>query len=43
MIEKYIGENDLDSKESIYSIPQPSSKSGSKNVLQYIEEDEEKE
>ncbi|CCX35852.1 unknown [Clostridium sp. CAG:1000] len=43
VIEKYIGENDLDSKESIYSIPQPSSKSGSKNVLQYIEEDEEKE
>lgn len=43
VIEKYIGENDLDSKESVYSIPQPDSKNDSKNILQYIEEDEKKE
>ena len=43
IIEKYIGENDLDSKESVYSIPQPDSKNDSKNILQYIEEDEKKE
>lgn len=43
IIEKYIGENDLDSKETKYSIPQPIEKDESKNVLQYIEENEDKE
>lgn len=43
VIEKYINENDIDSKETIYKIPEPKNKNDSKNILQYIEEYEESE
>ena len=38
VIEKYINDNDLDSSETIYKIPEPKEKNESKNILQYIEE-----
>ena len=41
VIEKYINENDLDSSETVYKIPEPKNKDESKNILQYIEEYEE--
>ena len=40
VIEKYINDNDLQSKETIYKIPEPKEKDDSKNILQYIEESE---
>lgn len=41
VIEKYINDNDLDSSETVYKIPEPKNKDDSKNILQYIEEYEE--
>lgn len=41
IVEKYIHENDLDSKETVYRIPEPENKDEDKNILQYIEEYEE--
>lgn len=38
VIEKYINDNDLDSSETIYKIPEPKEKNESKNILQYIDE-----
>ena len=38
VIEKYISENDLDSSETVYKIPEPKNKDESKNILEYIEE-----
>ena len=38
IIEKYINENDLESSETVYKIPEPKNKNESKNILQYIEE-----
>ena len=43
VIEKYINDNDLDSSETVYKIPEPDNKNETKNVLQYIEEYEESE
>ena len=43
VIEKYINENDIESKETIYKIPEPKNKNDSKNILQYIEKYEESE
>ena len=40
VIEKYINDNDLQSNETIYKIPEPKEKDDSKNILQYIEESE---
>jgi len=41
VIEKYINDNDLDSSETVYKIPEPKNKDESRNILQYIEEYEE--
>ena len=41
VIEKYITDNDLESKETVYKIPEPKNKDDSKNILEYIEEYEE--
>ena len=41
VIEKYISDNDLDSSETVYKIPEPKNKDESRNILQYIEEYEE--
>ena len=41
VIEKYITDNDLESKETVYKIPEPKNKDESKNILEYIEEYEE--
>ncbi len=38
VIEKYINDNDLDSSETVYKIPEPKNKNESKNILEYIEE-----
>ena len=38
VIEKYITDNDLDSSETVYKLPEPKNKNESKNILQYIEE-----
>ena len=38
VIEKYIHDNDLESSETVYKIPEPKNKDESKNILQYIEE-----
>jgi hypothetical protein len=43
VIEKYINDNDLDSTETVYKIPEPKNKDESKNILQYIEEYDEEE
>lgn len=40
VIEKYIMNNDLDSNETIYNVPEPKNKDESKKVLEYIESDE---
>ena len=40
VIEKYINENDLESSETVYKIPEPKEKDDTKNILQYIEESE---
>jgi len=41
VIEKYINDNDLDSSETVYKIPEPKNRNESRNILQYIEEYEE--
>ena len=41
VIEKYITDNNIDSNETIYKIPEPENKDDSKNVLEYIGSDEE--
>lgn len=41
VIEKYINDNDLESSETVYKIPEPKNKDESKNILKYIEEYEE--
>ena len=41
--EKYIGDNDLDSSETMYNIPEPKDKVDNKNVLEYINENEDEE
>ena len=38
VIEKYITDNDLDSSETVYKLPEPKNKNESKNILEYIEE-----
>ena len=38
VIEKYINDNDLDSSETVYKLPEPKKKNENKNILQYIEE-----
>lgn len=38
IIEKYINDNNLESSETIYKIPEPKNKNESKNILEYIEE-----
>ena len=43
VIEKYINDNDLESSETVYKLPEPKNKDESKNVLEYIEEYEYKE
>lgn len=43
VIEKYIGDNDAESSETVYKIPSPKEKKDSKNVLKYIEETEDSE
>ncbi len=40
VIEKYITDGDIDTKETVYKIPEPEKKN-TKNILEYIEEDEE--
>ncbi len=40
VIEKNVVEDNLEALESIYQIPQPENKSSSKNVLEYIKENE---
>ncbi len=40
VIEKYINDNDLESSETVYKIPEPKEKDDSRNILQYIEESE---
>jgi len=40
IIEKYIVENDLESSETIYEIPEPENKNSNKNILEYIDENE---
>ena len=40
VIEKYINDNDLESSETVYKLPEPKDKDDSKNILQYIEESE---
>ncbi|MDD6272036.1 MAG: hypothetical protein PUA90_00755 [bacterium] len=39
VIEKYITDNDVDTSETIYKIPEPKNKDNSKNILEYIESD----
>lgn len=41
VIERYIDDNDLESSETVYSIPEPEEKNDSKNVLQWIDESQE--
>ena len=41
VIEKYINDNDLESSETIYKLPEPKNKDEKKNILEYIEEYEE--
>lgn len=41
VIEKYINDNDIDSSETVYKIPEPVDKNQRRNVLEYIEEYEE--
>ena len=43
VIEKYINDNDLESSETVYKLPEPKNKDESKNILEYIEEYEYKE
>ncbi len=40
VIEKYITDGDIDTKETVYKIPEPEKKN-TKNILEYIDEDEE--
>ena len=40
VIEKYINDNDLESSETVYKLPEPKDKDDSKNILQYIKESE---
>ena len=40
VIEKYIADNDLESSETIYKIPEPENKKTNKNILEYIDEEE---
>ena len=40
VIEKYIVDTDLESAENVYSIPEPKDKNSSKNVLDYIKEND---
>lgn len=39
VIEKYITDNDVDTSETIYKIPEPKNKDNSKNILEHIESD----
>ena len=39
VIEKNIGNNDIDNAETVYKIPEPKDKDSSKNILEYIEEE----
>lgn len=38
VIEKFINDNDIESSETIYKLPEPKNKDENKNVLEYIEE-----
>ena len=42
VIENYITDNDVDLSETIYEIPEPDNKDSSKNVLEYIEQNVDK-
>lgn len=42
VIENYITDNDVDLSETIYEIPKPDNKDSSKNVLEYIEQNVDK-
>ncbi|MCI7083718.1 MAG: hypothetical protein MR938_03345 [Tenericutes bacterium] len=39
VIEKNIGNNDIDNAETVYKIPEPKDKDSSKNILEYMEEE----
>lgn len=39
IIQKYIGNNDIDNAETVYKIPEPKDKDSSKNILEYIGEE----
>ena len=39
VIEKNIGNNDIDNAETVYKIPEPKEKDSSKNILEYMEEE----
>ena len=41
VIEKQLNDKDLDSKETAYKIPEPKDKNETKNVLEYMNDDEE--
>jgi riboflavin synthase len=38
VITKFIEDNDMESSETIYNIPEPENKTDSKNILEYIDE-----
>ena len=38
VIGKYIEDNDIENRETVYNIPEPENKEDNKNVLEYIEE-----
>ncbi len=39
IIQKYIGNNDIDNAETVYKIPEPKDKDSSKNILEYMREE----
>lgn len=39
IIQKYIGNNDIDNAETVYKIPEPKDKDSSKNILEYMGEE----
>jgi hypothetical protein len=43
VIKNYIEDNDIENSETIYNIPEPENKNDNKNVLEYIEDFENKE
>ena len=39
IVQKYIGNNDIDNAETVYKIPEPKDKDSSKNILEYMGEE----